>query len=93
MPTYIGVNSYAFQQNVTLDVTSVGAGATTAETFSVPGLVLEGGPVVVNKITSNAGLALIDYRVSANDTLELTFQNSSGDAIDPASQTFRVVQL
>lgn len=89
----IGVNAYRFQRNVTLDAASVPANTLQAETFTVAGLKVAGAPVVVNKPTNESGLALVSYRCSANDTLELVFFNATGSAINPASQSYKVVQL
>lgn len=93
MPKVIGAQNYAFQQVVTLDAASVPANSLQAETFTVSGLRVDGGPVVVNKPTNESGLALVGYRCSADDTLELTFLNNTGLAINPASQDYLVVQL
>lgn len=89
----IGTNAYRFQRNVTLDASSVPAASFQVETFTVAGLKASGGPVVVNKMVEEAGLALVHSRVSADNTLALTFHNISGAPVNPASQTYKVVQL
>lgn len=92
MATRIGANAYRFQRNVTLDASSVPAASEQVETFSVVGLRANGGPVIVNKMTEEAGLVLDHAYVSADDTLALAFRNTSGSAINPASQTYKVIQ-
>jgi hypothetical protein len=74
----------------TLSPSSV-ANATSAEqTFSVKGLLL-GDHVSVNKPTAQAGLAIVGSRVSANDTLGITFGNFTSATITPtASQVYLV---
>jgi hypothetical protein len=95
MPDVHGFGSqfYTFQRKVTLDASSVPAGNVQRETFTVNGLKSGLGPVVVNKPTFEAGIEVVAARVSAANTLELTFWNYSGGAVNPASQDYDVVQL
>jgi len=74
----------------TLSPTSV-ANATTAEqTFTVKGL-LVGDYVNVTKPTTQAGLGLVNSRVSAADTLAITFANTTAATITPtASEIYTV---
>ncbi len=85
-------NAYTLQRDVSLDVTSVAAGKIQEESFTVTGLKTS-QVVVVNKHGDDDGLFLVGARVTADDTLALTFWNPSAAAIDPASQTFKVVAL
>lgn len=64
---------------------------TTAEqTFTVPGLKV-GDYVYVNKPTAQAGLGIVGARVTAADTLGITFSNNTGSSITPtAGQTYLV---
>ncbi len=64
---------------------------TSAEqTFTVKGLRL-GDYVGVNKPTTQAGLAIVGSRVSAADTLAITFGNLTSATITPtAAQTYTV---
>lgn len=79
-----------FLLSVTLSPTSV-ANATSAEqTFTVPGL-LASDLVTVNKPTTQAGLGIVGSRVSAVNTLAITFMNSTAATITPtASQAYLV---
>ena len=90
---YIGSQAYTFGQSVSLDLPSIDANTVAAETFTVNGLRADAGPVVVEKRTSNTGLVLQSSRVSADNTLELTLENTTGSAINAAAQTFYIVQL
>ena len=76
--------------NVTLSPASV-ANATSAEqTFTVTGL-LTTDFVTVQKPTAQAGLGIVGSRVSAADTLAITFMNSTAATITPtASQVYKV---
>lgn len=73
-----------------LDVASVAANTTAEQTFTVTGLTT-GDKVFVNKPSVNAGLGIVNARVSAADTLALTFVNATAAAIDPASETYTIV--
>lgn len=68
------------------------AQATTAEqTFTVNGLLL-GDHVSVSKITAQAGLGIVNARVSAANTLAITFCNiPSGGNITPTAETYHVL--
>ena len=56
---------------------------TTAEqTFTVPGLAV-GDWVFVNKPTAQAGLGIVGCRVTAANTLGITFSNNTGSSITP----------
>ena len=67
---------------------------TTAEqTFTVTGL-QTGDAVFVNKPTNQAGLGITNVRVTAADTIGISFINASTTAITPtASQTYMVVAI
>lgn len=73
-----------------LDVASVAANTTAEQTFTVAGLTTA-DKVFVNKPSLNAGLGIVNARVSAADTLALTFVNATAAAIDPAAETYAVI--
>lgn len=78
------------QFTVTLSPASV-ANATSAEqTFTMTGL-LTTDYVYVNKPTAQAGLGIVGARVSAADTLAITFMNATAATITPtASEVYKV---
>ena len=79
--------------NVTLSPASV-ANATSAEqTFAATGIgLLTTDVVLVQKPTAQAGLGIVGTRVSAADTLAITFMNTTAATITPtASQVYQVV--
>lgn len=78
--------------NLTIDVASVGANTTAEQTFTLKGLKV-GDFVLVNKPALNAGLGVCNARVSAADTIALTFNNNTAAGIDPASQTYLVLVM
>lgn len=75
-----------------LDVASVAANTTAEQTFTVTGLTT-GDKVFVNKPAATAGLGIVNARVSAADTLALTFVNATAGAIDPAAETYSIVAI
>jgi len=81
-----------FSQRVTLNPSNVTAASVSVETFTVTGLTLE-MLVVVNAPDLETGVKVVSARVSAANTLELTFQNFTLADVNPASQAFLVVGL
>jgi hypothetical protein len=71
---------------VTGTVTTVVLNTTAARTFTVPGL-LVGDYVAITKPTQQAGLGIVGARVSATDTLEITYSNNTGSSIQPTNET------
>lgn len=78
--------------SVTLSPASV-ANATAAEqTFTMTGL-LTTDYVYVNKPTAQAGLGIVGARVSAADTLAITFMNATAATITPTATQVYLVQV
>lgn len=78
----------------TLSPAQVGINTTAEQTFTVTGL--EAGDMVlsVNKPTAQAGLGIVGWRVSAANTLAITFSNNTGTAITPtASEVYKIVAV
>ncbi len=71
----------------------VAANTTAEQTVAVAGLVLTTDIVIgVSKPTAQAGLGIVGWRVSANDTLAITFSNNTGVGITPtAAETYSLV--
>lgn len=76
----------------TLTPVSVAANTTAEQTFTVTGLVA-GSPVWVNKPSPQNGLGIAGVRVSAANTLAITFSNSSSSAITPTSETYLIANF
>lgn len=67
------------------------AAATSAEqTFTVTGLTTS-DKVFVIKPTATAGVGIVNARVSATDTLAITFMNATAGSVDPAQETYTIV--
>lgn len=72
-----------------LTPTSVAAATTAEQTFTVTGLVA-GTPVWVNKPSCTTGIAIVGVRVSAVNTLAITFANMTSAAIVPPIETYTI---
>ena len=68
---------------------SVAANTTAEQTFTVPNLTA-GTPVIVNKPTSTTGVCIAGARVSATNTLAITFANLTSGAIVPPAEVYTV---
>ena len=77
--------------SVTLTPASVAINTTAEQTFTVNGL-LAGDFVSCNKPTAQAGLGIVGCRVSAANTLAITFSNNTAGAITPtAAQVYLIL--
>jgi hypothetical protein len=77
--------------SVTLSPVAIVLNTTAEQTFTVNGL-LAGDFVTCNKPTAQAGLGIVGCRVSAANTLAITFSNNTGSSITPtAAQTYLVL--
>lgn len=75
--------------DLTIDVASVAANTSAEQTFTLKGI-KAGDFVTVSKPALSAGLVISSARVSATDTIAITFGNLTAAPIDPASETYRV---
>lgn len=66
---------------------SVAANTTAEQTFTVTGLIA-GTPVWVNKPTWTNGIGIVGCRVSAANTLAITFANGTAAAITPPTENY-----
>ena len=77
-----------FLLGVPLSPAAVGANTTAEQTFTVNGLQTT-DEVQVSKPTTQAGLGIVNARVSAANTLAITFSNNTGGGITPtAGETY-----
>lgn len=71
----------------TLTPTSVAANSTAIQTFTVNGLAV-GDSIDVNKPSHQAGLSIGNVFVSAANTLQIQFVNTTASPITPASEQY-----
>lgn len=68
------------------------SGNTASElTFTLPGLLTSDVVISVVKPTLTAGLDIGNTRVSATNTVAITFQNSTASPIDPPAENYTFV--
>lgn len=77
---------------VTWNPASVAANTTAEQTVTVAGLKTD-MVVMVNKPSLDAGLGIAGARVSAADTLAVTFINATGVAINPGSEVYSLTAV
>jgi hypothetical protein len=79
-----------YHLSVTISPAQVAANTTAEQTFTLAGVQV-GDVVYVSKPTTQAGLGIVNVRVSAANTLAITFSNNTGSAITPtASEAYQV---
>lgn len=74
----------------TINPASIAAATSAEQTFTVTGLTTA-DKVVVIKPSVTAGVGIVNARVSAADTLAITFMNATAGALDPASEVYTVL--
>jgi len=77
---------------VDLDPASVAANTVVRQTFTVAGLTTTDA-IIVNPPVLTAGLEVVNARVTATDTLQITFWNTTGAPIDAGSQTYLILAV
>ena len=79
--------------SISLTPAAVAANTTAEQTFTVTGLALATDVIVsINKPTAQAGLGIVGWRVSADNTLAVTFSNNTAGSITPtAAQTYLIL--
>ena len=76
-----------FAITVTFNPAAVATATTTEQTTTVLGLKV-GDFVITQKPTNTAGVGVVNARVSAADTLALTFVNPTAGSVDAASESW-----
>lgn len=78
--------------SVALTPSAVGANTTAQQTFTVTGVKVGDVVVAVEKPSHQAGLGIVGARVTAADTVGITFSNNTGAGITPtAGETYDFV--
>lgn len=78
--------------SVALTPSAVGANTTAQQTFTVTGVKVGDVVVAVEKPSHQAGLGIVGARVTAADTVGITYSNNTGAGITPtAGETYDFV--
>ena len=78
--------------DVTFNPSSVSANTTSEQNVTVSG-VASNDLVFTIKPTHTTGLGIVNTRVSAQDTVSITFMNATGSPIDPPSESYTFLVL
>lgn len=73
--------------SLTVNPASVATITTAEQTFTLPGI-QTGDIVYVNKPSLTTGLGIANVRVSAANTVAITFVNPTAGSVDAASETY-----
>lgn len=77
--------------SIALTPASVAANTTAEQTFSATGIgLLVADNVTVSKPSFQAGLGIVNARVSAVDTIAITYINATAAPIVPTAETYQV---
>jgi hypothetical protein len=80
--------------SVTLSPALIVLNTTAEQTFTVPGILATDVIVGVSKPTTQAGLGIVNMRVTAANTVGITFSNNTGSSITPtASQVYLITYV
>ena len=80
-----------FMGTLVINPASVATITTAEQTFTFPGVRLDDVVIAVVKPTNTAGVGIVNVRVSAADTIAITFVNPTAGSVDAASETYKLV--
>ena len=80
-----------FMATLVINPASVATITTAEQTFTFPGVRLDDVVIAVVKPTNTAGVGIVNVRVSAADTIAITFVNPTAGSVDAASETYKLV--
>lgn len=76
--------------SASLDVAPIGANSVSRQSFTVEGIDAADS-IFINSPSLNVGLEMLaGSRVTAANTIEIPFWNSTGGAINPGAATFKI---
>ena len=73
-----------------LTPSQVGANTSSAQSFTVRGLLTNDMVDIVSNSAQTAGIGIANTRITANDTLEITFMNSTGSGATPVAGIYTI---
>lgn len=79
--------------SLTLSPASVAANTTAEQTFTLPGLRASDAVCGISKPTAQAGLGIVGMRVTAANTIGITFSNNTASPIVPTASEVYLVQV
>lgn len=79
--------------SATLSPAEVAANTTAEQTFTITGLATGDVVLAINKPTAQAGLGIVGTRVTAADTIGITFSNNTATPITPTAAQIYLVAV
>lgn len=76
---------------VTFDPASVATATTAEQTITVPGVAVGDIVVSISKPTNTAGFGIVNARVSAANTIAVTFVNPTAGAVNPGAEVYTIL--
>lgn len=76
-----------------INVGSVSGNTSVEQTFTMPGLLTTDVVIAVVKPTLTTGFDVGNTRISAANTVAITFNNNTGSPIDPPLETYTFVVM
>lgn len=77
----------------TYDPASIAAATTAEQTVTVNGLRVGDYIADITKPSLTAGVGIVNTRVSAANTLAVTWVNATASPVDPASETYSILVM
>ena len=77
--------------SVSFNPASIAAATTAEQSVTVTGVAAGDIVLSVTKPTVSAGIGIVNARVSAANTVQLTFVNATAGAVDPGAETYEFV--
>lgn len=77
-------------QTITINPANVPANTTAEQTFTLTGAEIADTVLAVTKPTHTAGFGIVGTRISAADTVAITFMNNTAGAIDAPSESYKI---
>ena len=79
---------YSWLIGPTLTPVAVAQNTTAEQSFTIPGLLLGDFVDVYSNVLQTAGIGIVNNRVTAKDTLQIGFSNSTGGSLTPAAGVY-----
>ena len=81
-----------YMLSLTIDPAAVATITTAEQTFTMTGVKV-GDMVYTSKPSNTTGVGIVNARVSATDTIAITFVNPTAGSVNPASESWSLLVL
>ena len=80
-----------FMGTLVINPASVATITTAEQTFTFPGVRIDDVILSITKPSNTVGVGIVNARVSAANTIAITFVNPTAGGVDAASETYKLV--